>query len=99
METVAAEPLRIVMSPERVSTSRSTGPLTWNERSKVPITEAKPAIEVAKIKITVRTARRRIRKELFIVIRSRVSGFVILVLRSHVRTQVSAINTLIVLDT
>ena len=31
METVPAAPLRIVMSPERVSTSRSTGPLTWND--------------------------------------------------------------------
>ena len=34
------------MSPERVSTSRLTEPLTCNERSKLPITEAKPASEL-----------------------------------------------------
>src|SRR6266852_45938 len=61
------------MSQERVSTSRSTGPLTWNDRSKVPMTEAKPASEeaktLAKIKTSVRIARQRIRKELVIAVR------------------------------
>ena len=60
----ARGPVRTVISPERVSTSRSTAPLTWNERSKVPMTEAKPASELAKIKTSVRTARCRIGKEL-----------------------------------
>src|SRR5208337_4038578 len=68
IDTVPAVPLRTVMSPERVSTSRSTGPLTWNERSKVPMTEAKPASEVAKTKTNVLTARFRIKKALVIAV-------------------------------
>src|SRR5258705_9490932 len=66
METAFDDPLRIVMSPERVSTSRSTGPLTWKERSKVPTTEAKPASELTSTNNKVRTARSRIIDRLFI---------------------------------
>src|SRR5258708_23246760 len=66
MATVLADPLRTVMSPERVRTSRSTGPLTWNERSKVPTTEAKPARELTSTKNAARTARVRITEKLFI---------------------------------
>src|SRR5579862_5957290 len=36
METVPAGPLRTVMSPERVCTSSSTGPVTWNVFSNEP---------------------------------------------------------------
>src|SRR6266404_4867019 len=67
METVPAAPFRTVMSPERVSTSRSTGPLTWNERSKVPMTEAKPARELVRTNTSVRMARWRIQEALIIV--------------------------------
>src|SRR6266536_932635 len=66
METEPEEPLRTVMSPERVSTSRSTGPLTWKERSKVPMTEAKPANEPIMTKTSVRTAGWRNTQYLFI---------------------------------
>src|SRR5258706_7628680 len=66
METVFPDPLRTVMSPERVRTSRSTGPLTWNERSNVPTTEAKPASELTSTNNSVRTACWRMIDGLFI---------------------------------
>src|SRR5258705_13536540 len=57
METVPVEPDRTVMSPERVRTSRSTGPLTWNDRSKVPTTDAKPTSELVSMNNNILTAR------------------------------------------
>jgi hypothetical protein len=62
MVTVLEGPGLTVISPDFVRTSRLTGPLTWKERSKVPMTDAKLGIAAVRREATTRERLRRFKR-------------------------------------